>query len=120
MNQRNSAIELSSSFQHVIRQGRVAGKSLKKIRYKRNCFLIRAILMVKNTCMKTNLQHTVKKHLTKKEKSIYTFRQFLPTLANDFSDFISKNTGTFMELLPTNTTYFSRHQAILTFSESYW
>ena len=33
---------------------------------------------------------------------------------------ISSNTDIFQELLPNNTTHFSRHQAILTFSESYW
>ena len=35
------------------------------------------------------------------------------------SDFISNNTDSFMELLPNNTTHFSRHQTILIFSESY-
>ena len=33
---------------------------------------------------------------------------------------MSNITGTLKELLPNNTTHFSRHQAILTFSESYW
>ena len=34
------------------------------------------------------------------------------------SDLISNNTDTFMDLLSNNTTHFSRHQTILTFSES--
>ena len=33
---------------------------------------------------------------------------------------MSNITGTLRKLLPNNTTHFSRHQAILTFSESYW
>ena len=37
-----------------------------------------------------------------------------------FSEFISNITGTLRELLPNNTTHFSRQQAILTFSESHW
>ena len=51
MNQTNSIIELSNSFLPEIMQGRVAGKS-QKIRCRRNCFLIRAILKVKksHTC----------------------------------------------------------------------
>ena len=73
MNQRNSTIELSSSFQPEIRQGRVAGESFKKIRYRRNCFLIRAILMVKKY-MHENLKHTVKKHLAKKIKKYSHFQ----------------------------------------------
>ena len=39
---------------------------------------------------------------------------------NKFSEFISNITGTLIELLPNNTTHFSRRQATLTFSESYW
>ena len=69
--------------------------------------------------------------------------RYYQTKANKFSEFISKITGTlrnllivweqyytlfqissntdiFKESLPNNTTHFSRHQAILTFSESYW
>ena len=117
MNQRNSTIELSRSFQPEIRRGRVAGKSLKKIRYKQNCFLIRAILMVKKY-IHENLQHTVKKHLSKKIKKYSHFQ----TITNDNSKhfFITNNTGTFVELLPNNTTHFSRHQTILTHSENYW
>ena len=116
MNQRNSTIELHSSFQPEIRQGTVAGKRFKKIR---NWFLIRAIVMVKEY-MHENLKHTVKKHLAKKKNSIRTFRQLLPTIENIFSDFISNNSDTFIELLPNNTTHFSRYQTMLTFSESYW
>ena len=37
-----------------------------------------------------------------------------------FSEFISNNTHTFRQLLPNNTTQFSTHQTILTFSEGYW
>ena len=33
---------------------------------------------------------------------------------------MSNITGTLRKLLPNNTTHLSRHQAILTFSESYW
>ena len=47
MNQRNSTIELPNSFQPEIRQGKVAGKSFKKIRYRPDCLLIRAMLTVK-------------------------------------------------------------------------
>ena len=36
------------------------------------------------------------------------------------SEFITNNTHTFKELLQNNTTRFSKHQAILPFSESYW
>ena len=39
---------------------------------------------------------------------------------NKFLEFISNVTGTVMELLTNDTTHFSRHQAILKFSESYW
>ena len=66
--------------------------------------------------------------------------RYYQTKVNKFSGFISKITGTlrkllqqyytlfrissntdiFQELLPNNTTHFSRHQAIQTFSESYW
>ena len=41
------------------------GKCFKKIRYRQNCFLIRAILMVRKY-MHENLKHTVKKQLAKK------------------------------------------------------
>ena len=120
MNQRNSTIELSSFFQFEIRQGGVAGKSFKKIRYRGNCFLIRAILMVKKY-MHENLKHIVKKHLANKyNKSIPTFRQLLPTIAITCSHFISNNSDTFIELFPNNTTNFSRYQTTLTHSESYW
>ena len=41
-------------------------------------------------------------------------------ILHTFSEFISNITDTFRELLPNNITHFSRHQTILTFSESYW
>ena len=44
---------------------------------------------------------------------------YYTTRVNTFSEFISNITGTLRELLANNTTHFSRHQAILTFSESY-
>ena len=45
--------------------------------------------------MHENPKHTVKNRSAKKSKSIYTFRQLLPTIANTLSDFISKNTPLF-------------------------
>ena len=39
---------------------------------------------------------------------------------NTFSEFISNITDSFRELLPNNITHISRHQTIMTFSESYW
>ena len=65
MNQRSSTIELLNSFQPEIWQMKVEGKSFKKIRYRQNCFLIRAMLMVRKY-MHENLKHTVKKHLAEK------------------------------------------------------
>ena len=44
---------------------------------------------------------------------------YYQTRVNTFSEFISNITGTLRELLPNNTTHFSRHLAILTFSKSY-
>ena len=82
LNQRNSTIELSSYFQPEIRQGRVAGKSFKKIRYRLDCLLIRAILMVKKY-MHENLRHISTKTFGQK-KSMHTIRQLLPTIANMF------------------------------------
>ena len=109
MNQRISTIEVSSSFQPKIRQGRVAGKSFKKIRYRRNCFLIRAILMVKKY-MHENLKHTVIKHLTKKIKKYSHFQTITlnNAIANIFSDFISNNTDNFRALLPNHTKHIFR------------
>ena len=83
MKQGNSTIELSRSFQPEIRQERVERKSFKKIRYRRNCFLIKTILMVKEY-MHENLNHTVKKHLAKKIKKYSHFQTMLPTIANRF------------------------------------
>ena len=45
---------------------------------------------------------------------------YYQTRVNKFSKFISNITVTLMELLPNNTTHFSRHQVILTLSASYW
>ena len=98
MNQRNSTIELSSSFQPEIRQGRVAGKKY----------------------LHEDLKHTVIKHLAKKIKKYSHFQIITTNNSKHVSDFISNNTVSFMELLPNNTTPFPRHQTILTFSESYW
>ena len=100
MNRRNSTIELSSSFQPEIRQGRVAGKSFKKIRYRPDCFLIRAIIMVKKH-MHENLKDTVTKHLAKKIKKYSQFQTITANNRKHVSDFISNNIDTFMELLPT-------------------
>ena len=128
MNQRNSTIELSSSFQSEIRQGRVAGKSFKKIRYRQNCFLIRVILTVKKY-MHENIKHTVKKHLAKKTKKYSHFQTITTNNSKHFFKFhikqywhfhwvtpkqcytlfqTSNNTDTFRELLVNNTTRFSR------------
>ena len=138
MNQRNSTIELSSSFQPEIRLGGVAGKSFKKIRYRQNCFLIRFILMVKKY-MHKNLKLYVKKHLAKKIKKYSHFQTITTNNSKHFRLHIkqywyfhwvilkqyytlfqtSNNTGIFRGLLVNNTTRFSSlYQAILTFSES--
>ena len=118
MNQRNSTIELSRFFQSEIRQGRGTGKSFKKIRYRQYCFLIRAILMVKKK--HENLKHTVIKHLLSKIKKYSHVQAVITDYSKHVSDFISNNSDTFMELLPNRTTHFTRHETILTFSESYW
>ena len=128
MNQRNSTVELSSSFQPEIRQERVAGKSFKKIRYRRNCFLIRAILMVKKY-MHENLKHTIKKHLVKKIKKYSHFQTITTNNSKHFFRFhikqywhfhwvtpkqyytlfqTSNNTETFRELLVNNSARFFR------------
>ena len=86
MNQRNSTIELSDSFQPKIRQVKVAGKSFKKIRYRRNCLLIRAILMVK-TYMYENLKHTAKRHLAKKVKKYSHFQAITTNNSKQFFRF---------------------------------
>ena len=117
MNQRNSTIDLSSSFQPEIRQGRVAGKNFKKIRQRPDCLLIRAILMVKKY-IHENLKRIVAKPLAKRKYS--HFQTITANNSKHVSDFVSNNTDTLMELLPNNTTHFSRHQTMLTFSESYW
>ena len=129
MNQRNSTIE---------RPGRVVRKSFKKIRYRRNCFLIRFIPMVKKYIYE-NLKHKLKKHLAKKIKK---YSHFQPITTNNSKYFrfhikqywhfhwvipkqyckllqTSNNTTIFRELLVNYTTRFSSlYQAILTFSES--
>ena len=104
MNQRNSTIELSTLFNLKSGREELQGKTSRKPDID-DFFLIRGMLMVKKY-MHENLGHTVRKHLAKKLKSIRTFRRLLPTTANTFSDFISNNTGTFIELLP-NTAHFS-------------
>ena len=68
--------------------------------------------------MHENLKHTVTKHLNKKIKKYSHFQTITTNNRKHVSDFISNNTDTFMELLPKNTTHFSRHRTILTFSES--
>ena len=70
--------------------------------------------------MHENLKHTVLKHLAKKIKKYSPFQAVTTNNSKYVSDFISSNTDTLMKLLPNNTTLFSRHQAILTFSKSYW
>ena len=137
MNQRNSTIELCVSFQPEIRLGRVAGKSFKKSRYRRNCFLIRFILMVKKYILE-NLKHTVKNNWPKKLKSIHSqtittnnrkhFRfhikqywRFHWVISKQYFTLFqtSNNTWIFRELLVNNTTHFSSlYQPILRFSES--
>ena len=44
----------------------------------------------------------------------------LNNLGSKHSVVITNITGTFRELVPNNTKYFSKHQTILTFAESYW
>ena len=126
MNQRNSTTELSNSFQPEIRQGRVAGKTFKKIRYR--LFLIRGILMVKKY-MHENLKHTVKSHLTKKIRKYSHFQTITTNNSKHFIRFhikqywhfhwvtpkqyytlfqTSNNTDVFRELLVNYTTCFSR------------
>ena len=106
MNQRNSTIELSTLFNLKSGREELQGKtSRKSVIDDFFFFLIRGMLMVKKY-MHENLEHTVRNHLAKKLKSIRTFRRLLPTTANTFSDFISNNAGTFIELLP-NTAHFS-------------
>ena len=138
MDQRNSAIELSNSFQPEIRLRKVTRKNFKKIRYRQNCLLIRFILTVKKY-MHENLKHTVKKHLAKKIKKHSHFQTITTNNSKNFRFHIkqcwhfhrvipkqyftlfqtSNNTGIFRELLVNNTTHFSSlYQAILTFSES--
>ena len=67
MNNRNSTIELSSSFQPEIRQERVPEKKFKKISDISIFFLIRANPMVKKY-MHENLEHIVMKYLAKNKK----------------------------------------------------
>ena len=70
--------------------------------------------------MHENLKHTVKKNLGKKKIKKYSHFQTITTnKSKHVPDFITNKTDIFMELLPNNTTNFSRHQTILTFSESY-
>ena len=71
--------------------------------------------------MHENLKHIKnKKHLAKKIKKYSHFQTITTNNSKHVSDFISNNTDSVMELLPNNTIHFPRHQAVLTFSESYW
>ena len=64
-----------------------------------------------------NLKRIVAKPLAKRKYS--HFQTITANNSKHVSDFVSNNTDTLMELLPNNTTHFSRHQTMLTFSESY-
>ena len=67
-----------------------------------------------------NLKHTVIKNLAKKIKNYSYFQTITTNNSKHVSDFVSNRTDTFIELLSSNTTHFSRHQTILTLSESCW
>ena len=66
-----------------------------------------------------NLKHTVIKHLPSKIKKYSHVQAVITDYSKHVSDFISNNSDTFMELLPSSTTHFTRHEKILTFSETY-
>ena len=54
-------------------------------------------------------------------QTIFTLSEsYYQKRVNTFSEFISNITDIFRELLPNNTTHFSKHQTIPTFPESYW
>ena len=78
-----------------------------------DCFLIRAILMVEKY-MHENLKHTVTKHVSKKIKKYFHFQTITTNNRKHFFRFYIKKADAFIELLPNNTTDFSRHQTILT------
>ena len=67
--------------------------------------------------MHENLKHKV---FGQKIKKCSHFQTITTNSTKHVLDFISNNTDTLMELLPNNTTHFSRHQTKLIFSESYW
>ena len=128
MNQKNLTIELPNSFQPEIWQRRVAGKSFKKIRYRQDCCLIRAIQVV-NKYMHENLNHTVKTRLAKKIKKYFHFqtittnnrKHFFRVYIKQYWHFhrvtpnqyytlyqASNKTDIFRELLVNNTTHFCK------------
>ena len=52
--------------------------------------------------MHENLKHTIK-NIWPKTKKVFTFlNNYLPTIVNTFSDFISNNIDIFIELLTRN------------------
>ena len=53
------------------------------------------------------------------QKILTLSESYYQTKVNTFSELISNITDSFRELLPNNTTHFSRHQTILIFSQSY-
>ena len=135
MNQKNLTIELPNSFQPEIWQRRVAGKSFKKIRYRQDCCLIRAIQVV-NKYMHENLNHTVKTRLAKKIKKYFHYQTITTNNRKHvFRDYItqywhfhrvtpnqyytlyqaSNKTDIFRELLVNNTTHFCK-----VYIKQYW
>ena len=56
-----------------------------------------------------NLKLTEIKHSVKKIKKYLHFQAITTNKNKHISDFIWNNTDTFIELLPNNTTHFSRH-----------
>ena len=75
----------------------------------------------------SNNTHTFRELLPNKSKHIFRvhikhywhFEEITPKQYHTLFQKLS-NTDIFKELLPNNTTHFSKHQAIRTFSESYW
>ena len=117
MNQRNSTINLSNTFQPEIRQWKVTGKRFKKIRYRRNRFFNQSHLNGQKIYAWKPKAYSKKTFGQKIKK--YSHFQTIPTIENTFSNFISNNTYIFIELQTILHT-FSRYHAILTFLESYW
>ena len=146
MNQMNSTIELSSSFQPEMRQGRdmfylsnalcewhqiwlnesfKLQEKFQENQLQTKLLFMRTIPMVKidnkiftsssETLFQSSYQTMqFQRVIPNKSKHIFIYQ----TRVNTFSEFISNITETFRELLPTNTTHFSRHQTILTFFKS--